>query len=344
MKENKVMSSGLVECLLANSIDREKLKLLKLCDVINWESLRGYLKGIHKNDIDSQGGQKAYDHVSMLKALILGQWHSLSDEELERSLQLRVDFMLFTGFKLGEMPDATTICRFRNKLIEKKKYKTILKKINQQLKSNNYEVEFAETVVVDATIIESQAQSEQVVNIPEDRKEEESDDDENDGGVSKSSSKDSDAKWLKKGKKSYYGYKAFAVCDEDGYVLETKVRSANVAECKELEDLLDDIKAKRVLGDKAYSSKSNREMLAAKGFKDGIMHKASRKSKLRDSQKKFNKLISKVRFKIEQCFGTLKRRFKFRKTSYFGCVKVEAQFTFKAICMNINKALNKIVG
>ena len=178
MKENKVMSSGLVECLLANSIDREKLKLLKLCDVINWESLRGYLKGIHKNDIDSQGGQKAYDHVSMLKALILGQWHSLSDEELERSLQLRVDFMLFTGFKLGEMPDATTICRFRNKLIEKKKYKTILKKINQQLKSNNYQVEFAETAVVDATIIESQAQSEQVVNIPEDRKEEESDDDE----------------------------------------------------------------------------------------------------------------------------------------------------------------------
>ena len=31
------MSSGLVECLLANSIDREKLKLLKLCDVINKE-------------------------------------------------------------------------------------------------------------------------------------------------------------------------------------------------------------------------------------------------------------------------------------------------------------------
>jgi len=111
---------GLLECLLANSIEREGLKILKLCDVIEWESLRGYLRGIHKNDIDSKGGQKAYDHVKMLKALVLGQWHTLSDEELERSLKLRVDFILYTCFRVGETSDATTVCRFRNKLIENK--------------------------------------------------------------------------------------------------------------------------------------------------------------------------------------------------------------------------------
>ena len=71
--------SGFIEQMLGISVDREAMKLLKLCDVINWESLRGYLKGIHKNDIDAQGGQKPYDDVSMFKAILLGQWHSLSD-------------------------------------------------------------------------------------------------------------------------------------------------------------------------------------------------------------------------------------------------------------------------
>lgn len=334
---------GLLECLLANSIEREGLKILKLCDVIDWESLRGYLRGIHKNDIDSKGGQKAYDHVKMLKALILGQWHSLSDEELERSLKLRVDFILFTGFRVGETPDATTLCRFRNKLIEKKKYKTILKKINQELKANNLQVEIAEAAIVDATIIESQAHPEQVLEITEDRNEDD-DDNDTDSGLSVSSSKDPDAKWLKKGKKSFYGYKAFAVSDNEGYILETSVKPANVGECKELKNLISELKADRILADKAYASKANREMLLMKGFKDGILHKAQKNKPLKDSQKKFNKLISKTRFVIEQCFGTLKRRFKYTKASYFTCVKVEAQFTFKAICMNINKALNKIIG
>ena len=332
--------SGFIEQMLGISVDREAMKLLKLCDVINWESLRGYLKGIHKNDIDAQGGQKPYDHVSMFKAILLGQWHSLSDAELERSLKLRVDFILFTGFKIGEMPDATTLCRFRNKLIEKKKYKTLLKKVNQQLKENNLQVEVAEAAVIDATVIESQAHPETVTDIPEDRDE----GDDNDSGIKVSQSKDPDARWLKKGKKSYYGYKAFGVCDEEGYILETSVKPANQAECKELESLISDLKAKRVLADKAYASKANREYLKTQGFKDGILHKAARGKKLKDSQKRFNKLISKTRFVIEQCFGTLKRRFKFTKASYMTCIKVEAQFNFKAICMNINKALNKIVG
>ncbi len=246
--------------------------------------------------------------------------------------------MLFTGFKLGEMPDATTLCRFRNKLIEKKKYKTILKKINQQLKANNLQVEVAEAAILDTTLIESNTHPESVTEMPEDRNE----NDVNDPGISQS--KDPDAKWIKKGKKSSFGYKGFAVCDEEGYIMETIVKPANVAECKELGNLISDIKADRILADKAYASKSNHELLKSKGFKDGILHKASRVKKLKESQKKFNKLISKTRFKIEQCFGTLKRRFKFTKASYFTCVKVEAQFTFKAICMNINKALNKIVG
>ena len=75
------------------------------------------------------------------------------------------------------------------------------------------------------------------MEITEDRNENE-DDNDSDSGLSVSSSKDPDVKWLKKGKKSFYGYKAFAVSDNEGYILETSVKPANVGECKELESLI----------------------------------------------------------------------------------------------------------
>ena len=79
-----------------------------------------------------------------------------------------------------------------------------------------------------------------------------------------------------------------------------------------------------------------------KSIKDGIIHKAKRNQPLRYSQKKFNRLISEKRFKIEQGFGTLKRRFRFNRVSYMTQIKVEAQLRFKSICFNLLKAVNMV--
>ncbi|WP_411155874.1 transposase, partial [Neisseria meningitidis] len=38
---------------------------------------------------------QSYPLLSMFKAVLLGQWHSLSDPELEHSLITRIDFNLF---------------------------------------------------------------------------------------------------------------------------------------------------------------------------------------------------------------------------------------------------------
>jgi IS5 family transposase len=59
------------------------------------------------------------------------------------------------------------------------------------------------------------------------------------------------------------------------------------------------------MGD-AYASKANRAALRGR-HRDGIMRKAARNRPLRASEKRFNKLISKRRFRVEQCFGTMKR-------------------------------------
>ena len=96
-----------------------------------------------------------------------------------------------------------------------------------------------------------------------------------------------------------------------------------------------------MLADKAYASKANRERLGSQA-RDGIMRKAVRRRPLRASEKRFNKLISKRRFRVEQCFGTMKRLFGLHRARYFGQAKTHAQLTMAAISQNLLKAANKI--
>ena len=99
--------------------------------------------------------------------------------------------------------------------------------------------------------------------------------------------------------------------------------------------------AQRVLAEKACASKANRDALKGK-HRDGILHKAVRGRPLRQSEKRFNKLILKHRFRIEQCFGTMKRLFGLHRARYFGAAKTHAQMVMAAISQNLFKAAKKI--
>jgi len=322
----------------ANKKIKETNKLMLLKKLLNWEKCREYLKNIHKNDINPQGGQKAYDNLKMFKTLLLQQWHSLSDEQTEESLCVRIDFMLFTGFELNDdIPDACTIGRFRNKLIEKNLDKILFQEINQQLEILGLKLKKANGAVIDATIIQSASRPRRTINIENDREEEKVE-------IEIKESKDPDARWLKKGKKSYFGYKGFAIVDTEGFYDKIHTESANEAEIDKLETVMTGVKIKRLLGDKGYASAKNRQLLKEKKIKDGIMHKAQKNKALTPRQKLINKLISKQRYIVEQCFGTLKRKFKFERASYTTKRKVQAQFAFKAICSNLLKAVNKVLS
>jgi transposase, IS5 family len=308
-------------------------KLMELRELIDWSAFRKKLLGIHKNDIDPQGGQKPYDHLKMLKAVLLKEWHSLSDKDMEEALRVRIDFMVFTGFDLAEnMPDEAMICRFRNALSKKGPDKVIFGEINTQLEKHGFKLEKAAGAVIDATLIESSARPRRIINIEKDREE-------TGDKIGIQESSDPDARWLKKGSKSYFGYKGFAVADTEGYIQDVSVESANVPEVSKLEEMLPSISAETLYADKGYASEDNRKLLKDK-FKDGIMHNAARNHPLTDGQKEANKLISKIRYIIEQDFGTLKRRFDFTRASYMTRQKVVTQFRLKAICLNLLKAVN----
>ncbi len=318
-------------------------QLLKLDQLIDWRSISALLTRVHKNDVDPLGGQKGYNNLSMFKAVLLGQWHSLSDAALEEAIRIRLDFILFTGLESpNETPDETTLCRFRNLLIEQGLDEKLFHEINAQLERHGLKIKKAEAAVVDATLISSAARPRQTLEpLAMDREE---------PAVTEQTTRclvqesvDPDAKWLVKGKKAYFGYKAFVIADaEAGYIRSIHVTGANQSECTELPQLLAHVNAQRLLADKGYASKNNREALKACGIKDGIMHKATRGNPLRYSQKLFNRLISKKRFIIEQGFGTLKRRFHFSRASYMTRLKVAGQLRLKAMCFNLLKAINKV--
>jgi IS5 family transposase len=213
-----------------------------------------------------------------------------------------------------------------------------LRNINKQLEKKGLKVEATEGAIIDATVIESAARPEKVLEtMPEDRDE---------GNpkyiVEKASySKDKEARWLKKGGKSYFGYKVFAVAEaKHGYIEKVHVTPANASECSTFPDVVAGLGAKRIYADKGYESAENREHLRKNVVKSAIMHSASRNKPLTHWQKVFNRLVSRVRSRIEQAFRTLKHRFSFTRARYFGLAKVYGQCLLKFIAFNLLKAVN----
>lgn len=323
-------------------------KLLKINLLIDWSKISGKLKNMYRYEINGKGGQTPYDSLKMFKAILLGQWHNLSDPGLEEALSLRLDFLLFTGFE-GEVPDETTLCRFRNRLIESGLDKILFEEINKQLKDKGLMLKEAHGAVIDATLIESSNRAKKVINISEDRQEKLEPEDELIKCERRETelieySKDKDARWLKKGKRSYFGYKGFVSVDsKHGFIESVHVKSANTWEAGELPSIIKNLEVDTVYADKGYALKDNSDFLKSKKIRNGIMNKASRGHVLSKRKKQRNKAISKLRYIVERCFGTLKRSFNFNRASYAGRQKVEAQFIFKAICFNLLKAGNMVL-
>ena len=84
------------QAMIAKHINR--FPLLKMDQVIDWQPIKQYLNRQRTRYLRDHRGRPAYPLLSMFKAVLLGQWHSLSDPELEHSLITRIDFNLFCRF------------------------------------------------------------------------------------------------------------------------------------------------------------------------------------------------------------------------------------------------------
>ena len=312
----------------------DRFPLLKITQLLDWQAIEQTLANHKVNYVRNNGGRPAYPLLPMFRAILLGQWHSLSDPELERSLVTRLDFIIFCQFP-DEMnlPDHSTLNRFRNWLIKEGLADELYQQINQQLAHNQLKVEKAQTAIVDATIIQTAGgKLKKSIEINE-----------NEEVIQTPASKDKDARWTIKSKHWYLGYKLHARTDEEGFIEQIHVTPANVSDVNNLETVLDKVEqGVKVYADKGYDSQSNREFLEKNQLVDGIMRKAHRKKPLMREDIERNKELAKIRYRVEQSFAILHRIFRCKRASYFGLEKVKGQMGLKVICLNLLKAANKL--
>jgi len=310
--------------------------------VIEWRSIEKILNR-HYKKAKNITGNSAYPPLPMFKILLLQRWYNLSDPAMEEALYDRISFLRFTGFSLSsELPDHSTICRFRNYLLEKNIYERLFYEINRQLEKKAWIVKSG--VIVDATIVESSRRPrkkvEKVIQKGEGYEEGKTEE-------RVSYSEDVDAKWVEKRNHLYYGYKLhMGVDDKNGFILGGHISTANISDTNQMEGVVDESEVKRgnvVYGDKGYDSEKNRRIIKAKGLKQRIMKKAKRNKPLSRWQKTWNKLIAKVRYIVERGFGTLKRQYGMNRFRYLGKDKGQMEFFLNAMCFNIKKAVRMAI-
>ena len=126
---------------------------------------------------------------------------------------------------------------------------------------------------------------------------------------------DSDEKFLTKGDSCTLGYKGYLGTDEECFGEKVVVRPANKSEQINFHRIADPkyFEGRWVYAEKGSASRRNKNHLKENNMKFGIIHKASSNKHFSRSRKIFNKIISRKRWRVEQNFGILKRKFKTRE-------------------------------
>jgi len=120
--------------------------------VLDWAKLEHIMSGIYA----SKTGRPSYPLLTLLRASLLGIWYRLSDVELAQSLYRDLLFRKFCHLELGgDVPDASTIGRFRQKLVEHDLWEVLLGEVNRQLEAKHIIMTEGRINIIDATPIEA---------------------------------------------------------------------------------------------------------------------------------------------------------------------------------------------
>lgn len=289
-----------------------------LTQVLDWGHL-GQILDRHYRTGKQPNGRNAYPSLMLFRMLLVSYFNDLSDEKTELHVKSNLCFRVFVGMGLADdVPDHSTLCRFRNHLVDRGAFDELLAEINAQLKVLGICIK--KGTIVDATLTDSAA------NFKDNNKH------------------DPDAAYVVKNKKTYYGYKAHVATDTEGLVQAMVTTAANEHDSPHLVSVLDEAQKRghelgTVHADKGYEGEQNQLILKARKAGDGIMR---RLFKNRDvaAERLRNIEIQKIRYKVERTFGSWKRWFNGGRSRYKGMDRVHGFHCMMAIAYNLKRLPN----
>lgn len=298
---------------LAPQLEVGSGRLDRLHGLVKWyrfEKLLGSLR-------DGGSGRPAYPALLMFKVLLLQSLYGLSDMEAEEALADRLSFRRFVGLALADaVPDHSTICRFRNLLVERGVLEKLFGELDKQLDKAG--LILRRGTMLDATVIETSAAR---------------------PGDSRPSS-DPDARFTRRQGKggSSFGYKAHVGVDEGSGLIRSVVTTpANVNDTVPADQLiLGDEQV--VMADAAYHTHAREAALKARGIKPRLMRRPNKHHpELPPRLKRYNRLIARRRAAVETTFATLKRRMGLGIIRYRGLAKATGQVLIAAMAFNMRR-------
>jgi IS5 family transposase len=294
---------------------RTETLLQKIDRFVEWRELERLCESMYK---DSKKGKPSLPIVVALKCLIVQYLYDLSDPALEDALIDRLSFQRFAGITFDtEIPDYSTIWRFRDRLIKAGLHDRIFAEILRQIDEKG--LILRKGTLVDATLVQAA------------RKKRATGDD-----APKSPQQDTDATATKRGKKGYFGYKGHIGVDQkSGIIRRVRFTTASVHDARERDHLVSGDE-RAIFGDKGYADDTLKRDCRRNGVYYGVLDKGRRgRPQLSLRQKKRNQRKNSIRAAVERPFAHFKRLMGFTRVRYVNLARNELHFMFLCMIENI---------
>ena len=246
---------------------------------------------------------------TMLRMVLLQNWFNLSDEGLEDSIYDSYAFRKFMGLNFLEeqVPDATTLCKFRALLNKNGLEEKIFGQVKQFLDETGRIMHGGS--IVDASIIDAPPSTK-----------------------NKEGKRDPEMHQVKKGNEWYFGERLHVGVDAGtGYIHSIEVTAANVGERDIVPKLIredDEV----IYGDAGYCGIEKRDEILKDPHLSEINWRINSKKPYRRNNawepglgtywyKYMEYQKSRIRSKVEYTFFVIKRIFGYRKVRYRGIAK-----------------------
>jgi IS5 family transposase len=287
-------------------------------EVIPWEEWTGIIMPYYP---EGKRGRRPRGEETMLRMYLLANWFTLSDEGIEDAIYdsyafrkfMKVDFL-----GIEQVPDATTLCKFRKLLNDNGITKLLFDAMKAFMERHGKIMHGGS--IVDATIVEAPTSTKNAEK-----------------------QRDPEMHQVKKGNQWYFGERLHVGVDAGtGYIHSMEVTAANGSEREVVPKLLredDEV----MYGDAGFTGMEKRPEIQADPHLSSIDYRSNTRNPNRwksqapgfDWDRHIEYQKSRVRSKVEYVFLIIKRLFGYRKVRYRGLAKNRTHAFILGTCANV---------